>query len=119
MRSIVNSMILSLAVLAVPTARASDAHNDAPATRGTATSWTIPFALAADAQDDSGMSARAFQPRESSATGALALAPDPKDDAGMSARALDASAHGQAAEREQATAVSKTAEPAGACICMR
>ena len=119
MRSFLNLMVLGFAVLAAPTTRASDGHDDAPGSGGETTAWTIPLALSADAQDDSGMSVRAFQPNESSARSVFALASDPQDDSGMSARTLDASVQVQTTGRERAAALRETAEPAGDCVCMQ
>jgi hypothetical protein len=127
MRSIRNAIILTLALGAAPAAWAndtfSDAHDDAPPAHAERRSWLLPYALAADAHDDSGVSARSLQAADGAVpVTAYALAPDAYDDGGMSARAFQP-ALGLIASREgvsakTATAQSEPTTPTRVCICM-
>jgi hypothetical protein len=126
MQSIKKAIIFALALGATPATWAgdtfSDAHDDAPSAIREGGSSVIPYALAQDAHDESGVSARAFDPQRGTApVGAYALASDSHDDAGMSARAfeLDSGMVPQAASTKSATARGQSTAPTHECICLR
>ena len=96
MRSIKNAVIFALALSAAPAAWASDsfreAHDDSFSTAFERSGSVTAYALAPDAYDDSGSSARAFDRKSGAASAAptvYALASDAHDDAGMSSRRLE------------------------------
>ncbi len=128
MQSIKNAIIIALALGAAPAAWAgdpfSDAHDDAPSATREGGSSLIPYALAPDAHDESGVSARAFKPQGGAASvGAYALASDAHDDAGRGGPTLELDL-GMAAIRESvstksATATGASTAPTHECLCMR
>jgi hypothetical protein len=87
------AVALTLSLGAARTARADafgDAHDDAPAAHVERAPSRVPCALAPDAHDDSGLSARSFQlPSDAAPTSADAITPDAYDDPGLSASELE------------------------------
>jgi hypothetical protein len=85
---------LTLGLAAAPAARANDAfgdaHDDAPAGHVERGSAHVPFALAPDAHDDSGLSADSFQRRSvAEPMSGFAFGPDAHDDAGIGASEVE------------------------------
>ncbi|HYS82696.1 MAG TPA: hypothetical protein VEM76_18450 [Anaeromyxobacteraceae bacterium] len=85
---------LTFALGAASAARADDAfgdaQDDAPVADVAQDASRLPLALAPDAHDDSGLSARSFQPPSDAASvSAFAIGPDAHDDAGISASDLE------------------------------
>jgi hypothetical protein len=131
MTSIENAVILALALGAAPAAWASDAfsdaHDDSPSASVERGSSVMPDALAPDAQDESGWSARAFDPRSGAAAAdayadAYALTSDAHDDAGTSSRRLELDPRtaptGGRTNEKSAAAQGGSTTPAHQCVCM-
>ena len=91
MRKLTTSIALMIALGATPSVFADDsfsgARDDAPfTTHGNGSSVAVTYALAPDAHDDAGVSARTLQlDRSAAPVAAYALAGNARDDAGLNA----------------------------------